>query len=326
MIIANILSAFKETFTLSDAYSVNESVNKESVRARIYENLGKTLERVSRGVYAIIDGEAILVEGDGRDLSFLKDKSLDALITDFPWLDKKSNYGGNRGFTSSYQENCFEYTLEDFQEKARVLKQGSFLVECLPAENENNFEMLYKIKKLAQAAGFKYYAKVPWIKSGFVANTGRKAKNSEDIMIFSLGEPRCLRVDAKKTKATGTLQYMKGTCGMLPTAFEVPPVPRNEVIAQSEKPVELFMQILEYISLEGELVADTFAGSGAVGVAAVKTKRKCILIEKSKECCKKIRNRFASLKAENLITKPVMFKEYEMPAFKVSEDGQLALF
>jgi len=34
----------------------------------------------------------------------------------------------------------------DFKEKARVLKDGCFLVEVLPAENENNYEYLYQIK------------------------------------------------------------------------------------------------------------------------------------------------------------------------------------
>ena len=40
---------------------------------------------------------------------------------------------------------------QDFKEKARVLKDGCFLVEVLPAENENNYEYLYQIKKYAKA-------------------------------------------------------------------------------------------------------------------------------------------------------------------------------
>ena len=85
-----------------------------------------------------------VINGDGRDLSFLEDGSIDCIITDHPWLDEKANKGGNRNFA---KYDTFEYTLEDFKEKARVLKDGCFLVEMLPAENATNFDYLYKIKK-----------------------------------------------------------------------------------------------------------------------------------------------------------------------------------
>ena len=54
---------------------------------------------------------------------------------------------------------------------------------------------------------------------------------------------------------------MSGTNRMLPTEFNVPPVKRKEVFAQSQKPVELFEQLLEYLTKENEIVLDQFAGS-----------------------------------------------------------------
>ena len=54
---------------------------------------------------------------------------------------------------------------------------------------------------------------------------------------------------------------------------------------QSELPVELCEKILEYV---------TYAGSGAVGVAALNKKRSCILIEILKENIEKIKTRFNS--------------------------------
>lgn len=283
-----LLEVFKGVkFTLKDAYEANPTVNKDSVRARIYENLGTAFERLGKGLYATIEKDCLLIEGNGRDLSILEDASIDCIITDHPW-DNVANKGGNRNFANY---DCFEYTLQDFIEKARVLKDGSFLVECLPAESETNFDYLYKIKKMAEQAGFQYYAKVPWIKGTFVSNTGRKSKNSEDLMIFSKGSPRALRLDAKKTKATGITHYMKGTNGMLPTDFNVQAVARKDIIAQSQKPTPLFEQLLEYITLENEIVLDQFAGSGVVGEACINKNRKCILIEKAKECIDGIVNR-----------------------------------
>ena len=287
-IVNNLLNVFKGTeFTLKEAYAANPNVNKESVRARIYERCGVDFERLGKGLYITKAKDCVLIEGDGRDLSQIQDGSIDCIITDHPW-ESKANKGGNRNFA---EYDCFEYTIEDFKEKARVLKDGSFLVECIPAENEMNFDYLYKLKKLAQEAGFEYYAKVPWVKGSFVSNTGRKSKNSEDLMIFSKGKPRALRLDAKKTKALGIETYMSGTNKMLPTDFNIQAVSNQNKICQSEKPSELFEQLLEYITMENEVVLDQFAGSGSVGVACIKKNRKCILIEKAKECVDKIVNR-----------------------------------
>lgn len=282
---ASIINAFKgQTFTLKEAYAkFCPQWPSDSVRGRIYENLGKKFQRIKRGIYlATTEEESVaLIEGDGRDLTFLKDNSVDCIITDHPWHDPKSNTGGSRKLA---EYDTFRYTQEDFNEKARVLKTGCFLVEMLPAENENNFEYLYQIKKMAEKAGFVYYAKVPWKKGTFIGNTGRKAKNTEDMMIFSKGKARNMRPDAKKDKLEpGIKHYMSGANGMLPTNFDVQPPGKKERLHQAEKPVGLVEQLLEYLTFEGELVLDQFAGSGVVGEACINKHRPCILIEKAKE-------------------------------------------
>ncbi len=289
----NLFYSFKEkdSFTLGEAYSEYSSKPHETIRARIYDNLGVRFERIAKGVYRTINSEEIcvVIEGDGRDLSMIEDESIDCILTDHPWLDPKSNKGGSRSFASY---DCFQYVQEDFYEKARVLKEGCFLVEVLPTENENNYEYLYQIKQFARQAGFIYYSKVPWKKGTFVSNTGRKAKNTQDIMIFSKGKARNMRYDRKKSDQEGTDCYMSGCNGMLPTEFDVQPVSRKDRIHQSELPVSLCEQILNYVTYEGETVLDSFAGGGAVGEAALMTKRNCILIEILAENIEKIKQRF----------------------------------
>jgi site-specific DNA-methyltransferase (adenine-specific) len=190
------------------------------------------------------------------------------------------------------------FPLSDFEEKARILKDGCFLVEMIPAENENNFDYLYKIKKMAQEAGFQYYAKVPWIKGTIVSNTGRKSKNSEDMMIFSKGKPRAMRPNVKKDLAEpDEKHYMSGTAKMLPTDFNVQAVPRKEAL-QSEKPVGLVEQLLDYLTFENELVLDQFAGSGVVGEACLNKNRNCILIEQDHERVEGIKKRL-NMNTEN---------------------------
>lgn len=302
-----------EKFTIQEATNLvknikNMDVNNESIRARIYEGVDKGLfKKITRGVYKVssqINGKpnhCLLINGDGRDLSMIEDNSIDGIITDHPYDLNKALTGGNRKF-ASYE--LFKYNQKDFNEKQRVLKDGAFMVEFLPEESEINFEYLYQIKQMAINSGFKYFAKVPWKKGEFVANTGRKSKNTEDVMIFSKGEPRALKLDAKKNIETAlknnvnvkgknsyevrdilienelTVCYMKGTNGMLPTTFDYQPKGKNEKVMEAEKPVQLLQEIITYISKPYETLLDQFAGSGNFVVACFNTKRNSIAIEK----------------------------------------------
>lgn len=287
-----------DKFNMPQAYeAVKEAgieAKKPSIRARVYEAVDKgILKKIAKGVYQ--NNNCLLIQGDGRDLSFLGDGSIDAIVTDHPYDIKAANNGGDRHFATY---DCFQYTQEDFNEKARVLKDGCFLVEFLPEESALNYEYIYKIKKMAEAAGFKYYAKVPWKKGDFISNCGRKSKNTEDVMIFSKGEPRALRVDAKKDKADPSVKhFMKGCNGMLPTAFDFAKPAKKEMLHQAEKPVELLEAILEYVTKEDEIVLDQFAGSGALGEACIKKNRRAILIELADEFVEKIVNRLKLVEA-----------------------------
>lgn len=93
-----------------------------------------------------------------------------------------------------------------------------------------------------------------------------------------------MRFDNKKSAKTGEMHYMSGCNGMLPAMFDVQPVSKKDKIHQSELPVLLCEAIPEYVTYEGEIVLDSFAGSGAVGAAALNKKRSCILsVHKNEE-------------------------------------------
>ena len=80
----SLLETFKGmSFSLSDAYEKFSShYPKEQIRARIYESLGIAFKRIGRGVYfANSEAESVaLIEGDGRDLSILKDQIKVAIV------------------------------------------------------------------------------------------------------------------------------------------------------------------------------------------------------------------------------------------------------
>ncbi|MFC5402324.1 DNA-methyltransferase [Cohnella soli] len=285
--IAEVMRRSGRAVTIKEISNHIPDKPETTIRGRLYNNLERRFKRVTRGVYMLIDGAALVVQGDGRDLSILDSSSVDGLVTDHPWRDDKSNSGSNRRFDKTYDQTSFRYTLEDFKEKARVLKPGGFLVEVLPAENENNWKYLYEIKCMAEQVGLRFYAKVPWRKGEFVYNTGRKSKNTEDIMFFTKGRARCLRPDVQR----GGL--MSGTAFMLPTEFDFAPKAPHLRIHQSEKPVELYEAILEAITLPGEVVVDSFAGSGNLGKAAINRGRIAILFELLKENVTKILDNLA---------------------------------
>ena len=326
-VFSNLALKDEEKFSIQDATNLvknikNMQVNNESIRARIYEGVEKGIfTKISRGVYKVtsqIEGKentCLLINGDGRDLSIIKDKSIDGIITDHPYDLQKALTGGNRKFATF---ELFRYESKDFKEKQRVLKEGAFLVEFLPEESEVNFDYLYEIKKMAQENGFKYFAKVAWKKGNFISNTGRKSKNIEDVMIFSNGEPRSLKLDAKKNLAIANennldikgkssyevrdmlqennldVYYMKGTNGMLPTAFDYQPKNIKDKVMEAEKPVELIEEIIEYISKPYETLLDQYAGSGNFVIACYNKKRNGIAIEKNNEMFEKMKDNIES--------------------------------
>ena len=90
---------------------------------------------------------------------------------------------------------------------------------------------------------------------------------------------------------------MSGTNGMLPTAFNVNPPGKKERIHQAEKPIPLWTQLIEFVTLPNETILDQFAGSGGVGIASLMKNRNCILVEFLQENIKRIKNRLRNFTA-----------------------------
>ncbi len=243
---ATLLDYFQDTeyFDLQEANELllehqNRDVKPHSIRARIYEGIDKGLfERVGKGLYTVTrtdeqgrENTCLLINGDGRDLSMIPSNSISGILTDHPYQLTSSLKGGNRNF-ANYE--LFQYNEQDFKEKQRVLKPGCFLVEFLPEENGDNYQYLFQVKELARKAGLEYYAKVPWKKGDFVANTGRKSKNTEDICFFTKGRARELRPDAKKTRQILLLSILcraQPEC-YLPFSILQPPLSEKKFIRQ----------------------------------------------------------------------------------------------
>jgi len=243
-----------------------------SARAIIYRHK-ETFKRIGKGLY-VLQGEkstSLLINGDSRKMEEIEDNSIDCIITDHPWSDKKAHKSGNQKGFAEYETFC--YTQEDFNAKARVLKTGAFLCEFLPVESATNWEYLSSLKAMAKKAGFQYYASCIWRKApeGTI-NNGRTTKGVEQILIFSKGNPRRLAPTGKPYMTKNMLSYEVNI-----------PIKASEKKHQAEKPLALYKYLIENLTEEDEICLDQFGGACNMLQAAIETKRFSIVYELSKE-------------------------------------------
>jgi len=66
----------------------------------------------------------------------------------------------------------------------------------------------------------------------------------------------------------------------------------KDKIHPTQKPTEILEYFIELLSNKGDVVLDTFAGSGSTGIAAENTGRECILIERDSKMFAKMSSRF----------------------------------
>jgi site-specific DNA-methyltransferase (adenine-specific) len=285
---AFLLESKKGVATLKEIYSVIKEKPNETVRAAIYKDSKDRFKKVAKGVY-MLKGEntaSLLIEGDGRNLREIEDNSIDFIATDHPWSDSKAHKSGNQKNFADY--DTFRYTLEDFKQKARVLKDGAYLAEFLPVESFTNYEYLYEIKQMAKEAGLNYYAKITWRKAPEGAiNTGRTTKGVEDICVFYKGKkPR--RLSESKSKPYYTTKMLNYT-------VDIPANKGKEKNHQAEKPVAVYDYLINMFTDVYDVCLDQFGGALNLLESAVKNSRFGIAYEISSEFVKKAVDRFGCI-------------------------------
>ena len=78
--------------TLRECYAALPEYEQHSIRAKIYENLGRAFRKVARGVYLATDGntQALILEGDAWErIQDIESESIDFIITDPPYSTAK---------------------------------------------------------------------------------------------------------------------------------------------------------------------------------------------------------------------------------------------
>jgi site-specific DNA-methyltransferase (adenine-specific) len=148
-------------------------------------------------------------------------------------------------------------------EAYRVLKPNSGMVVFVPA---TRFETLMSV---CEEMGFKYVQPWFWEKTNPapIVREGCLQWAVEHMLYVKKGSPKL---------------HLKNN-GLSHNIFRYPIPGKNVRIHDTQKPVELLIELLEIVSAKGETILDPFSGSGSTGIAAVNRNRFFIGFEKDEE-------------------------------------------
>ena len=207
---------------------------------------------------------AVIEEGDYRDLlDSLPPGAADRILTDPPYTISRSTGFAKLGersvarFAVSMDFGHWDHTnidLDALSERMfRVLRKGGTAVVWYD---------LWKVSHLSEAmvrAGFKMLRVLIWHKTNPVPLNMKATylSNSREIAVAGV----------KGGKPTFNDQYHNGVYYY--------PIPRHngKRIHPTQKPLDLFTELVEVHSLPGDLVVDPFLGSGTTAVAALESGR-----------------------------------------------------
>lgn len=200
-------------------------------------------------------------------LRTLPKNSIDLFITDPPYesLEKHRKVGTTTRLkdSKSSSNQWFDIFPNDrfeelFIEIYRVLKKNThFYLFC-------DQETMFIVKPLAEKIGFKFWKPIVWDKCSMGMGYHYRARY-EFILFFEKGK--------RKLNNLG-----------IPDVLQCKRVWRGY---PTEKPVEIIEILISQSSLENDVVADSFFGSGSTLVAAVNTSRKylgCDISTAAHEC------------------------------------------
>ena len=189
----------------------------------------------------------------------LPDNIIHAVITDPPFgVDYDDRVSGTIGTATAYQDdkNAYKQILSMAPDIYRVLKPNGWLVWFC------GISWYEVVKSTFRSAGFTV-DEIPiiWDRSDgrtFTNRPDRYFTRGYDIAIHAFkGDPKMV---------------IPGRSNVL----RIPPVGQAERELLVERPVELYRELIERLTIPGEMVADFFVGSGSCPAAAAGLKRQYI--------------------------------------------------
>tara|TARA_B100001778_G_C18598710_1_gene636096 strand:+ start:1455 stop:2342 length:888 start_codon:yes stop_codon:yes gene_type:complete len=254
-----------------------------TIRGRLNENIGKCFQRVERGVYIAHSGDnqALILEGDAWEtLPTFPDNHFDAIITDPPYsaLDKQMQTGTarERNRRGGWDFQTRDIDNELLNELYRVLKPGGHMFVFMPAAGRSMHgdiaDYNEQQRQLTMGAGFRYNRTWIWDKVQIGMGYYGRARH-ELIFFYSKGKP--YNMGGFKRKPNPQHYIHDVLVASRPS--------HRKKKHQTEKPIEILADMLQFSTDEGDIVLDPFAGGLGLAEACLKTGRNAVCIELDKD-------------------------------------------
>ena len=235
------------------------------------------------------DGQSALYCGDAFDLmAAIPDNSVDCIWTDPPYLlsnDGVTCIAGRRVSVNKGEwdrsggiENDHEFNLSWLRECHRILKPAGTIWVT------GTLHIYLSVGMAMMQLGYRILNDIIWEKTNPPPNLGcRCFAHSTETILWATKAPK-----GSKHKYTFNYQDMKAENGgkQMKTVWKFPAAGRDEKVHgkhPTQKPVALIERCLRASTNPGDLVFDPFAGTGATGVAALKTARQFAGMERELE-------------------------------------------
>jgi DNA modification methylase len=204
-----------------------------------------------------------LIHGDCvQELRNLPSASVDFILTDPPYL---VNYRDRSGRTVANDDNA-DWIQPAFAELYRVLKPNSYCVSFYGWSKAERFLTAWK------KCGFQPVGHFVWVKR-YASCVRHNQMRHEQAYLLAKGNPLPPKNPPKD---------------VLPWQYT------GNKLHPTQKPVSSLVPLIEAYAPRNGVVLDPFAGSGSTGVAALLSRRRCVLIEKDGGHCQTIGKRIES--------------------------------
>lgn len=258
-------------------------------------------------------GRHRLVCGDSRDIDVYKklmeDEIADMVITDPPYnVDYEGGTGLKIANDNLSDSEFYKFLLDCFKPMSEFLKPGGALY-CWHADSERiNFQ------RALEFAGILIKQNLIWVKNSFVMGRqdyqwkhesclygwkeGAAHYFTEKRNIPTVNELKSIEYD--KLKKEELIELIKRIAGATSTILNFNR-PTKSTLHPTMKPVDLFIDGIENSSRPGQIVLDSFGGSGTTIISCEKLGRRARVIELSPEYCDAIVRRYMTVFDNTLI-------------------------
>jgi DNA modification methylase len=244
---------------IAGAKSKAQAINMARAKAK---NVNRRLDVQQDPVTYLEVQEKIWLGDSVKLIKDIEANLIDCIITDPPFgINYDAHVAGTVGEENVYKDDAekYEYILTMVPDLYRVLKPDGW---CIWFFGMTWYE---RVKTVFRQAGFSV---------------------DEIPIVWNRSEGRCYtnRPDHYFTKAYDVaLHCFKGDPHIIqknrPNLISIPPVESKERELVVERPVELYAELIRRLTIEGQLVADFFVGSGSCPAAAASLKRDYLGVE-----------------------------------------------